>query len=295
MTELVRVLLVDDQELVRVGFRIILESEPGIEVVGEARTGLEALQRASELHPDVICMDVQMPGLDGLAATREIVAGLDSTAATGTDANLAERAVVFGVAATDGVDEAALVLLRHLCAQGGPDVRVAASLSAASAGELTQSAAPAVVLIVAVGAVFAGTRERDTRLVIQLTLFVASAGAALFLIHLLGGNSAPTVGGRYSLSADEYPIELGRDSADGLLVALWAVLCGRSSQARMRALMACPLLAIALIAAGSRGPVLAFVLGLLAVASVVTIFQRVLLVRRQAFAPESSGTAPAGS
>ncbi|QHC69034.1 response regulator transcription factor [Rathayibacter sp. VKM Ac-2801] len=74
MTEHVRVLLVDDQELVRVGFRIILESEPGIEVVGEARTGLEALQRASELHPDVICMDVQMPGLDGLAATREIVA-----------------------------------------------------------------------------------------------------------------------------------------------------------------------------------------------------------------------------
>ncbi|PPF17608.1 MULTISPECIES: response regulator transcription factor [unclassified Rathayibacter] len=74
MTEHVRVLLVDDQELVRVGFRIILESEPGIEVVGEARTGLEALQRASELRPDVICMDVQMPGLDGLAATREIVA-----------------------------------------------------------------------------------------------------------------------------------------------------------------------------------------------------------------------------
>lgn len=74
MTEHVRVLLVDDQELVRVGFRIILESEPGIDVVGEARTGLEAIQRAAELCPDVVCMDVQMPGLDGLAATREIVA-----------------------------------------------------------------------------------------------------------------------------------------------------------------------------------------------------------------------------
>ncbi|MBF4460983.1 MULTISPECIES: response regulator [unclassified Rathayibacter] len=73
MTEHVRVLLVDDQELVRAGFRIILESEPGIEIVGEARTGWEAIQRASELCPDVICMDVQMPGLDGLAATREIV------------------------------------------------------------------------------------------------------------------------------------------------------------------------------------------------------------------------------
>ncbi|MWV48352.1 response regulator [Rathayibacter sp. VKM Ac-2803] len=73
MTEDIRVLLVDDQELVRAGFRIILESEPGIVVVGEARTGREAIDRAAELCPDVICMDVQMPGLDGLAATREIV------------------------------------------------------------------------------------------------------------------------------------------------------------------------------------------------------------------------------
>ena len=73
MTDDIRVLLVDDQELVRAGFRIILESEPGIVIVGEARTGSEAIERASELCPDVICMDVQMPGMDGLAATREIV------------------------------------------------------------------------------------------------------------------------------------------------------------------------------------------------------------------------------
>jgi len=73
MTGDIRVLLVDDQELVRAGFRIILESEPGIVIAGEARTGAEAIERASELCPDVICMDVQMPGMDGLAATREIV------------------------------------------------------------------------------------------------------------------------------------------------------------------------------------------------------------------------------
>jgi DNA-binding NarL/FixJ family response regulator len=70
----IRVLLVDDENLVRSGFRLILESESDIEVVGEAANGVEALDAAKKLDPDVILMDVQMPVKDGLAATREIVA-----------------------------------------------------------------------------------------------------------------------------------------------------------------------------------------------------------------------------
>lgn len=67
-----RVLLADDHELVRAGFRIILDAQPDIEVVAEAENGRRAVELAGELNPDVVCMDVQMPVLDGLAATREI-------------------------------------------------------------------------------------------------------------------------------------------------------------------------------------------------------------------------------
>ena len=70
---MIRVLLVDDQAMVRTGFRTILESEDGIVVVGEAENGQVAIDRALDLAPDVICMDVQMPVMDGLESTAEIV------------------------------------------------------------------------------------------------------------------------------------------------------------------------------------------------------------------------------
>lgn len=77
---MIRVLLVDDQALVRSGFRIILDSEDDIEVVGEAANGSEAVALAASLNPDVVCMDVEMPVMNGIDATRTI---LTNTAVSG--------------------------------------------------------------------------------------------------------------------------------------------------------------------------------------------------------------------
>ena len=69
----IRVLVADDQQLLRAGFRVILEAEPDIEVVGEAVDGVEAVEVAGSTRPDVVLMDIRMPRLDGLAATEQLM------------------------------------------------------------------------------------------------------------------------------------------------------------------------------------------------------------------------------
>jgi DNA-binding NarL/FixJ family response regulator len=70
----IRILIADDQSLVRAGFRLVLENHPDMEVVGEASNGREAIHSAGRLAPDVVLMDIRMPELDGIGATREITA-----------------------------------------------------------------------------------------------------------------------------------------------------------------------------------------------------------------------------
>ena len=76
---MIRVLLADDQALVRGGFRLILDAEPDIEVVGEAADGEQAMAAALETRPDVVLMDIRMPVLDGIEATRRLIPQLDAT------------------------------------------------------------------------------------------------------------------------------------------------------------------------------------------------------------------------
>ena len=129
MTDAIRVLLVDDQQLIRVGFRMVLDTEPDLTVVGEAGDGAEALRMVAAERPDVVLMDVRMPQMDGIEATRRIVAE--------------HPAVRIVVLTTFDLDEYAFAAVRagasgFLLKDAHPHELVAA-IRAAHAGEATLS------------------------------------------------------------------------------------------------------------------------------------------------------------
>ncbi|PWC04686.1 response regulator [Mycetocola zhujimingii] len=76
---MITVAIADDQKIVRAGLSVILDQEDDIQVIGEAKDGYEAVALAKEQHPDVICMDIRMPGLDGISATRAIMSDPSNT------------------------------------------------------------------------------------------------------------------------------------------------------------------------------------------------------------------------
>ena len=127
----VRVLLVDDERLVRAGFRMILGGEPGIAVVGEAADGLQAISEVRHLRPDVVLMDIRMPRLDGLEATRRLL----SDRAIGDRQAAAPRVIVL---TTFDLDEYVYEALRAgasgFLLKDAPEAQLVAAIHVVAAG-----------------------------------------------------------------------------------------------------------------------------------------------------------------
>lgn len=119
-------------------------------------------------------------------------------------------------------------------------------------------------LVFLLGAIFVGARRSDLRLFFAVTLAVAAGGGLLIVLEFLRGGAQMALENRFSLSAQEYPIYLGRSSADGLIIAIYAALAATRVWTRMAALAVLPLLVVALLASGSRGPIVAFAIGAVA-------------------------------
>ncbi|MBD7919150.1 response regulator transcription factor [Cellulomonas sp. Sa3CUA2] len=175
---MIRVLLVDDQALIRMGFRLLIDSTDDLEVVGEAQDGQAAVEQVAALHPDVVLMDVRMPGVNGIDATARIVEAHPDT-----------RVLVL---TTFDLDEYAFAALR-----------------AGASGFLLKDAAPAE-LATAVRTVASGEAVVSARITRRML--------ELFADHLPAGADVATSDGPHPRLADLTPreVEVLREVAEGL-------------------------------------------------------------------------------
>ena len=198
----IRILLVDDQQLVRLGFRMVLEAEPGLAVVGEAADGAEAVRLAAQLRPDVVLMDVRMPVLDGIEATRRIV-----------DADPGARIIVL---TTFDLDEYAFGGLRagasgFLLKDARPDELIAA-VRAVSAGDAAVSARVTRAML----ELFADRLPTGTLGIPGSGTSAPDAAAALtprereILVAMGDGLSNGEIGARFYLSESTVKTHVGR-------------------------------------------------------------------------------------
>lgn len=142
-TQKIRVVIADDQELVRAGFAMVIGSQPDMEVVGQAGDGEQAVALAEKLHPDVVLMDVRMPGMDGLEATRRISALAAGDGGAAPDMGAALGAPVFGAA---GMESPARTTRVIILTTFDLDEYVMAAINAGASGFLLKDTEPETLL-----------------------------------------------------------------------------------------------------------------------------------------------------
>ena len=166
----IRVVIADDQELVRAGFAMVIGSQADMEVVGQAGDGDQAVALAQELHPDVVLMDVRMPGMDGIEATRRITA-MESTTSHPSDTPGGH---------TENIDDAGHVTRVIILTTFDLDEYVMSAINAGASGFLLKDTEPETLLA-------------SIRTVYQGNAIIAPSATKRLIENMVEGRLAPTV------------------------------------------------------------------------------------------------------